>query len=90
MHPISLSPALQSSLEGILASGQYGDDINTFVEEAIKQRIIQIQQTQQEYAEKVAYIRQALQEGYDDIAAGRVVNGEDFFAEMEEWLETHA
>ena len=83
MQPISLSPALQSSLEGILASGQYGSDINTFVEEAIQQRIAQIQQ---EYAEHIAYIRQAVQEGYDDIAAGRVVKGEDFFAEMEQLL----
>jgi hypothetical protein len=83
MQPISLSPALQSSLEGILASGQYGNDINTFVEEAIQQRIAQIQQ---EYAEHVAYIRQAVQEGYDDIAAGRVVDGKTAMAEMKQHL----
>ena len=83
MQPISLSPALQSSLEGILASGQYGNDINTFVEEAIQQRISQIQQ---EYADHVAYIRQAVQEGYDDIAAGRVVDGKTAMAAIKQRL----
>ncbi len=86
MHTISLPTSVAFSINTILqGSSKYGD-VDTFVVQAVQEKISK----EQAYLEKRNTLLLDLQKGEDDIAAGRVIDEEAFFAEIETWLQHNA
>jgi hypothetical protein len=86
MHTISLPTTVAFSINAILQSSSKYDDVDTFVAQAVQEKISK----EQAYLEKRNSLLLDLQQGEEDITAGRVIDEETFFAEIETWLQHNA
>ena len=86
MHTISLPTSVEFSINTILQGSSKYDDVDAFVVQAVQEKISK----EQAYLEKRNTLLLDLQKGEDDIAAGRVIDEETFFAEIETWLQHNA
>ncbi len=71
---IHLSAEEQQAMEKVVAGGQF-----TSVDEAVHAAVRNLSD---EHADWLVYARRQIQLGLDDIAAGRVVDGEAFLREL--------
>ena len=72
---ISLTPELEKFVEESVASGRYAS-----ASELVLDGLRKLEEEQR----WLAYAKERIQAGLEDVAAGRIVRGEDFMAELNE------
>ncbi|CAN5602876.1 type II toxin-antitoxin system ParD family antitoxin [soil metagenome] len=75
---VSLTPELEALINSKVTSGMY-----TSASEVVREGL-RLMQTRDEMRErKLDNLRSEIQKGMDDIEAGRVIDGEEFFAKWQ-------
>ena len=72
---VSLTPELESFVEETVATGRYNS-----ASEVVRAGLRRLSEEEQ----WIAYAREKVRRGMEDVAAGRVISRKDFLAEIEE------
>lgn len=75
---VSLTPELEGMISEKVDSGMYNS-----ASEVVRDGLRLLQERDRVREEKLQWLRREVQKGMDDIEAGRVISGEEFFTKWE-------
>ena len=75
---VSLTPELEGMINEKVETGMYSS-----ASEVVRDGLRLLQERDKVREEKLQWLRREVQKGMDDIEAGRVISGEEFFAKWE-------